>query len=560
MKRLPVLLCLLALILVIGAGVCLWGDPAQAQDQTPTPPPDDFPGQPLIVQTNEHFSGAGTCTTCHTNMVDEAGTDVSIGAYWRSTMMANAARDPYWQASVRVEVLNAPDYQAVIEDKCATCHMPMGYITLDAQDQDALVLDMGMLSPDHALHALAMDGNSCTLCHQIEADNLGESASFSGGFVIDTELPRGERVTYSPFEVDEPLSIQMAAASGFVPVQGMHITEAEMCASCHTLYTPYLDTSGQIAGEFPEQMPYFEWQHSNYAPSTTCQACHMPQADGGVVTSITGGEPRSPFLMHNFTGGNAYLQRVFLAFGPDMNVTASSDDFVATYNRTLDRLQNQAAIVTLENVAVSDDTLQASVRISVLTGHKFPTGFPSRRVWLHVTVTDSTGTVIFESGEYQPDGRILDDDHDSDPTLFEPHYTVIDRPDQVQIYESVMGDVEGNVTNKLLLGAGYLKDNRLLPMGFDKATAGADFAVVGGALDDADFTGGQDVVPYVVDISGAEGPFTVEVDLLYLSIGYNWVQKLVDFDSPESNQFLAYYDQVDNTPVLVASANATTAE
>ena len=44
---------------------------------------------------------------------------------WRSTMMANAARDPYWQASVRREILDHPKLTAAIEDKCATCHMPM---------------------------------------------------------------------------------------------------------------------------------------------------------------------------------------------------------------------------------------------------------------------------------------------------------------------------------------------------------------------------------------------------------------------------------------------------
>jgi hypothetical protein len=59
----------------------------------------------------------------------------------------------------------------------------------------------------------------------------------------------------------------------------------------------------------------------------------------------------------------------------------------------------------------------------------------------------------------------------------------------VQIYESILGDAGGAVTTGLLSGAQYLKDNRLLPHGFDKQTAEPDIAVRGEALSDPDFTG-----------------------------------------------------------------------
>jgi hypothetical protein len=530
-----------------------------AQGPPPTPAPGDFPGEPLPVQKNDYFAGSGACAACHGNLTDEAGTDVSIDAYWRSTMMANASRDPYWQASVRVEVLDSPpELSGVIEDKCATCHTPMARFTVAQGDQQGLLLDDGFLGQNSDLHMLAMDGVSCTLCHQIEADTLSEPASFSGGFVIDPDLPMGERVTYSRFEVRNGLSQMMAGASGFVPVQGMHITESELCASCHTLYTPYLDADGNIAGEFPEQMPYFEWLHSDYAESQSCQSCHMPIAEGAVVTSSVGNAPpRSPFARHNFTGGNVYMQNMFRVYGADLNVTASSQHFSATYDRTLDRLQTLTATVALENATLADGVLTADVVISPQTGHKFPTGFPSRRAWLHVTVTDAAGEVIFESGEYQPNGKVLDDIHDADSTQYEPHYQTIDSPDQVQIYESVMTDTDGNVTNKLLRGSGYIKDNRLLPSGFDKQTAESDFATYGEAFSDADFVGGSDTVRYQVDVSAAEGPFTVEVDVLYLSIGFNWAQKLEGYNTLESGRFLAYYAMLPNIPTVVASTSVT---
>ncbi len=118
------------------------------------------------------------------------------------------------------------------------------------------------------------------------------------------------------------------------------------------------------------------------------------------------------------------------------------------------------------------------------------TGFPARRAWLHLTVQDANGQVVFESGATNPDGSILGNDNDLDPAAYEPHYLSIDSPEQVQIYEAIMGNVDGQVTTILLAAAQYLKDNRLLPTGFDKSSVLDDIAVRGTALGDDDFGAG----------------------------------------------------------------------
>ncbi len=59
----------------------------------------------------------------------------------------------------------------------------------------------------------------------------------------------------------------------------------------------------------------------------------------------------------------------------------------------------------------------------------------------------------------------------------------------MQIYESVMATPAGMPTTGLLQAVGYLKDNRLLPPGFDKTTAVPDIAVRGAAVSDANFVG-----------------------------------------------------------------------
>jgi hypothetical protein len=493
-------------------------------------------------------------------MTDESGEDVSVDALWRSTMMANAARDPYWQATVRSEVLALPGLQAVIEDKCAACHMSMARWTSAAVGEQGEVLDDGYLDPENALHPLGIDAVSCTLCHQIRDEALGTPQSFSGGFVVDTESPPGEREAFGPHPVAEDLIPVMQGTSGFLPVESPHVDGSEFCATCHTLYTPYVDAAGEVAGEFPEQMAYLEWQASAFGGSISCQGCHMPAAEGAVPLSITGGPPRSPIHKHVFAGGNAYMLQMLGTFGEELAVTASSAGFQEKASQVVDQLQGRTATLDVKEVALDGATLTADLSLSIMAGHKFPTGFPSRRAWIHLTVEDAAGEVLFESGGWSASGAITGNDNDGDAARFEPHYRTIDDPGQVQIYEPILGDTEGAVTTVLLRGAGYLKDNRLLPSGFDKTAVEADIAVHGEALADEDFLGGGDQIRYTVDVGDAQGPFTVTAELLYQSIGYRWAENLRAYDAPEPARFVAYYEQVPNQPVAVATTSAQAGE
>src|SRR6202040_560985 len=143
--------------------------------------------------------------------------------------------------------------------------------------------------------------------------------------------------------------------------------------------------------------------------------------------------------------------------------------------------------VTIRKVDVVSSQLSADVFVENLTGHKLPTAFPSRRAWLHLVVRDVNGRTVFESGALNPDGSIRGNDNDADPLRFEPHYREIRTADQVQIYESILRDSTGAVTTGLISTVGYLKDNRLLPHGFDKGTADVDVAVHGDAAQDPAF-------------------------------------------------------------------------
>src|SRR5688572_32205320 len=93
---------------------------------TPHPPGSTLP---LVA---ELFRTSDRCVGCHSGVTTEQGEDVSIGYDWRASMMANSARDPYWQAAVRREVTDHPADAAAIEDECAKCHMPMARVTAAA--------------------------------------------------------------------------------------------------------------------------------------------------------------------------------------------------------------------------------------------------------------------------------------------------------------------------------------------------------------------------------------------------------------------------------------------
>jgi hypothetical protein len=152
----------------------------------------------------------------------------------------------------------------------------------------------------------------------------------------------------------------------------------------------------------------------------------------------------------------------------------------------------------------------------------------------------------------------MGNDNDADPLRYEPHYAELGSGDQVQIYEAVMADSAGVPTTGLLRGVRYVKDNRLLPHGFDKRTASKDVAVAGGAASDDDFVGGRDRVRYSVALGSSQGPYRIEAELRYQSIAYRWAANLRQYDAPEPRRFVRYYDSMAaGSAVTLARAEAS---
>ena len=510
-------------------------------------------------EPSSFFHTSDRCMACHNGLVTEAGEDVSIGTDWRASMMSNSSRDPYWQAAVRRETLDHPKAKAAIEDTCSTCHMPMARFTARTQGREGEIFaHLPVTRAETEEERLAADGVSCAVCHGIQEERLGTEESFTGGFVVDTASPWDSRPIFGPFEIDHGLATIMRSATGFQPTQAPHIQSSELCATCHTLFTEALGPNDKVLGRLPEQVPYLEWRHSAYRDEQTCQSCHMPLVTTDTPIASVLGEPRAGFSRHVFRGGNFFMIKMLNRYRAELGVTAAPQELDREASHTIEHLQSSSAVVSFSRADLAAGRLDVEVAVENLGGHKLPTAYPSRRAWLHVTVRDGGRRLVFESGRLDESGAIDGNDNDDDPSHYEPHYTAITRPDEVQIYEAIMVDSEGRVTTGLVSGLRFVKDNRILPKGFDKGSADDAVAVRGRALEDPDFTGEGDRVRYEVDVSGARGPFHVEAELWYQPIAYRWARNLASYDSFETQRFVRYYESMSElSGVVLARSEAS---
>jgi hypothetical protein len=489
------------------------------------------------------FLTSDRCVACHNGLATSNGEDLSMGLTWKPTMMANAALDPYWHAGVRREVMDHPGARADIEAECSICHMPMAHVESKLAGQEGAVFSHLKFLPNDRGDILAADGVSCSLCHMIGKEKLGTRESFVGGFSIAGSNAQGERPSFGPYTPTAGhIKIMLTSTSGFRPVESTHLQESEVCATCHTLYTKAIGSAGNETDEFPEQVPYQEWLHSRYRKERSCISCHMPEVAEDVPISSIMGAPRSGVSRHTFLGGNFFMTGILNRYRTELNVKALPNDFTAAEQRIKNHLQLEAARISIGKLEVEEKRLNAEVTVENLGGHKLPTAYPSRRVWVHLTVQDKNKRTVFESGAVSPAGAIMDNDNDADATRFEPHYSEIRSSGQVQIYEAIMSDAKGAVTTGLLKAVRYLKDNRLLPRGFDKKTAHKDVAVAGNALEDADFGDDGDRIRYSIDLGEAQGPFQVEAALCFQPISYRWALNLKPYDAEEPRRFTRYYE------------------
>jgi hypothetical protein len=506
--------------------------------------------QSMLLDTNALFLPGTRCQGCHGHdplgnaLVTLDGVDVNLFDDWQTSMMGLAGVDPLWKAKVRHEVLVNPGHSVELQSLCTSCHAPMGHFTAFLRGGNHYSLD------DLATDSLGQSGVSCLGCHSIGTNGLG--TQFTGQIPYDTS-----KVAYGPFA--NPLAGPMQLYTRFTPAYGPHVSEGRFCSPCHTLISNTVDLEGNpTGGSFVEQATFHEWINSAFpGEGTSCQTCHMPQIEDPVKIAVgyTALPGRTPFNIHTFSGANSFMVNLIKQNKTSLGVTASDANFDSTLAGITKQLKLNTLTAKIETPVLTGDSIFFDVTLTNKAGHKFPSGYPSRRAFVQFILTSANGDTLFSSGIPSADGDILNYNGPG-----EIHHDLINRPHQVQIYELIMGDVNGSITTVLERSASNLKDNRIPPRGFLTSHAVYDTCKISGeALTDPDFNKtngaegtGKDIIHYHIPFSQLTGRVNATVKVYYQSVPSTWLREMRNHSAPEINQFLNMYDSATKDPVLVA--------
>lgn len=502
------------------------------------------------IAAGEYFLTPDNCRGCHgydtlgVANVDANGNDVNLYDDWETSMMGLSAVDPLWKAKVSHEILTNPGHANELQTFCTSCHAPAGHYTAFYQGQQAYTL------ADLATDSLGKSGVSCTTCHAIK-DSSALGSVFSGNIPYDTT-----HNLYGPFTM--PVQGPMQLYVGMTPQYSAHVSEGRFCSPCHTLISNTVDLAGNPTGNtFVEQATYHEWVNSVYpSQSITCQGCHMPQIEDAVIIANgnVGLPGRTPFNLHQFAGGNSFMVNLIKQNKAALGVNATDANFDSTLSAINNLLKLQTLNVTAVINNVINDTAYVDVSLLNKAGHKFPSGYPSRRAVMQLLVTKSNGDTIFASGMFDSNFEV-----NNINSPFELHHDVITSENQSQVYEMVMGDVNGDKTTVLERSAVHLKDNRIPPAGFTTTHNSYDTCkIAGDAQFDPDFnkTGategtGKDIVHYHIPLNGYAGLFNVNASVYYQVLPPAFLSEMSTFSSPEINTFLSMFNTANKEPVLV---------
>lgn len=208
------------------------------------------------------------------------------------------------------------------------------------------------LAGDLALHqASSRDGVGCEACHRVGGVDLD-----APGRALQIEKGRVERGPRPPGQ---------APGSPHGVVESRLHTQALLCAGCHQ----YRNPSGVAVLN-----TYEEWKGGPAAEvGKACQACHMPSIEGTAVQ----GSKATEFFSHEAAGGHFASQL------------------------------EKAVRVTLAPVEIRGDRGVVEAKVENFgSGHRVPTGIPSRRLILEFEARTPRSTVYREQRLYE---RVLAD-------------------------------------------------------------------------------------------------------------------------------------------------------
>jgi hypothetical protein len=562
--------------------------------------------------------------------------NLSTYGEWRFSMMGLAGRDPVFLAQLDTEstlhakLAGKPDGAAFVQDTCLKCHAVMGQrqYHIDKGSAPTTLFTRDQLQdPNSKYGALGRDGVSCAVCHHMSADNLGDASTFTGNFIIGAP---GE--VYGPYPSDSDTSgakvgdsvipLPMENALGITPKFAAHVSDAKMCASCHTIILPVYDADGNqvIENGQPkvdyEQTTFLEWQNSKFS-NTACQTCHMRTnydhqplqfkianiedntfpaiPETGPSTRLPDNdlilEERTRYPRHDLLGINLFTMEMFDQFRTDLGLYKFNPDLPNPFYKELfgqrtavanaiAQAQSETARVSILSVSKVAGILKADVKVQNLTGHDFPSGVSFRRAFVNFQVLDAHGKVLWASGNTNSEGVIVDTS--GKPLMseffspaqqtYQPHFwsgSPITNDHQVQIYEELVADPQGLLTTSFLSLDHKVKDNRLQPQGMSPTGPNFDLTAPVGVGGDPNYTdeSGTSVVRYEIPVPYRAA--IVRATLYYQSIPpYYLRQRATEGQGPDTARLVNFareldvnrYQEIRNWKLQIATSGPITIE
>jgi nitrate/TMAO reductase-like tetraheme cytochrome c subunit len=416
---------------------------AKAQ-QSPSPPEAQAAADAHAnLFAESRFPSATTCATCHLDIYRE----------WSVSSHAYAQMSPVFNA-MHATILK--ETNGTNGDFCIRCHTPVG---------------MNLSEPEFMSNLdrnpTSREGITCVVCHRLDRPfgkisgrlPIVEGSLYTGvyGPAGSTELKRA--IASGDYNIQPDPD---------KPGRGVHadvtrlpqMTTSGFCGVCHDV---------NLVNGFRLEEAFSEYKHAPAAgKGTSCQDCHMGKEPGvpsgysmGPAAKIGDRETRPRqrtnhmfagpdysivhpgIFPHNTDAQQLATLREWLQFdyragwGTDAfenSPAARTTQFPARWKEPDDRYdaadiigRNQALLGELQvqrlallrtgyqlgdvRVERADDR---GIRFKVefkngTNGHNVPTGFDAERVvWLHVTVKDRQGRVVFESGDLDPNGDLRD--------------------------------------------------------------------------------------------------------------------------------------------------------
>lgn len=353
----------------------------------------------------ERFEDPSACATCHNIMHDE----------WSGSMHSNALKDPIYRKAV---ALASRETYGDIDVYCSKCHGPIAVMTGEVPPVD------GSQAGDTSLK-----GVQCDFCHTVsKATGIGNGA-------FESEPGNNKR---GPFTDSQSYN--------HVNEYSVLLTKGEFCGMCHNVNHP--------GNGLRLESTYTEWKEGPYAKEgIQCQDCHMtpgPGVEKKPGMAVDYGPERPNIFTHDIAGGNFAVAGIM---GSEAHAKLAEQ-----------RLKAAASIEFVdETVKRTGDSLAYKVKVSNIgAGHYLPTGLTEmREMWLEVTARDSSGKILWQSGQLDNKGNIN-------------RGTVI--------FNTVILDKYGQQTDKVWKAAKISSDGRIAPKGSRVVNYSVESGVPGGKL------------------------------------------------------------------------------